>query len=229
MEAGDFVADDNSKYNDLMDELAAVRPKQSVNNPIPERVLKQREESRQRAIEEKEKDYYAHKKPVGSGIHRKINIGNMDDIFESTPIEMPSLQEKFPAIYTDAIYLQPGEKCYFSSAVQLIDRKMVKDYLRKSIGASMPGILKGDRWGSGISWKKEIGEHEERSIYTGMLYVTSKRTIFIEKAKGFDKKHTSISAIMPYSDGIEIQYGSKTILLVTDEAIKLYELYEMLH
>ena len=226
------MTNDNSKYDDLMDELASIRPKQSESNPIPERVAQQREESRQRAMEEKEKDYYANKKPTGSGVHRKRNMGlndTFDDIFESTPTEISSLQEKFPEIYTDDIYLQPGEKCYFYSMVQLIDMKIVKDYLHTSFGTSMPGLFKGDRLGSGISWRKEIGEHEERSSYTGMLYVTSKRTIFVEKTKGFDKRHTSISAIMPYSDGIEIQYGSKTYLLMTDDAMQLYELYEMMH
>lgn len=226
------MTNDNSEYDDLMDELASIRPKQSESNPIPERAAQQCEESRQRAMEEKEKDYYANKKPTGSGVHKKRNKGlnsSFDDIFESTPTEISSLHEKFPEIYTDDIYLQPGEKCYFYSKVQLIDRKVVKDYLRKSIGASMPGLFKGDRWGSGFSWKKEVGEHEERSAYTGMLYVTSKRTIFVEKTKGFDKRHTSISAIMPYSDGIEIQYGSKTYLLMTEDAVQLYELYELLH
>ncbi len=226
------MTNDNSKYDDLMDELASIRPKQSESNPIPERVAQQREESRQRAMEEKEKDYYANKKPTGSGVHRKRNMGfndTFDDIFERTPTEISSLQEKFPEIYTDDIYLQPGEKCYFYSMVQLIDIKIVKDYLHTSFGTSMPGLFKGDRLGSGISWRKEIGEHEERSSYTGMLYVTSKRTIFVEKTKGFDKRHTSISAIMPYSDGIEIQYGSKTYLLMTDDAMQLYELYEMMH
>lgn len=226
------MTNDNSKYDDLMDELASIRPKQSESNPIAERVAQYREESKQRAMEEKEKDYYANKKPTGSGVHRKRSMGlndTFDDIFESTPTEITSLQEKFPEIYTDDIYLQPGEKCYFSSMVQLIDIKIVKDYLHKSLGASMPGLFKGDRWGSAISWRKEIGEHEERSAYMGMLYVTSKRTIFVEKTKGFDKRHTSISAIMPYSDGLEIQYGSKTYLLMTDDAMQLYELYEMMH
>lgn len=226
------MTNDNSKYNDLKDELASIRPKQSASNPIPERVAQQREESRKRAMEEKEKDYYANKKPISSGVHKKCNRGinsTFDDIFESTPAEITSLQEKFPEIHTDDIYLQPGEKCYFHSMVQLIDRKIIKDYLHKSIGASVPGLFKGDRWGSGISWKKEIGEHEEINTYTGMLYVTSKRTIFVEKTKGFDKRHTSISAIMPYSDGLEIQYGSRTYLLMTDDAAQLYELYEMMH
>ena len=31
------------------------------------------------------------------------------------------------------------------------------------------------------------------------------------------------------SDGLEIRYGSKTYLLMTDDAVQLYELYEMLH
>lgn len=32
------MTNDYSKYDDLMDELASIRPKQSESNPIPERV-----------------------------------------------------------------------------------------------------------------------------------------------------------------------------------------------
>ncbi len=97
------------------------------------------------------------------------------------------------------------------------------------MGHSTPGLLKENRWGSGISWSKEIGEHTETQVYSGMLYVTNKRTIFVEKMKGFDKKHTSISAINEFYDGLEIQYGSKTYVIMTDDAARLYELYESLH
>lgn len=42
-------------------------------------------------------------------------------------------------------------------------------------------------------------------------------------------ENNPISAIKPYSDGIEIQYGSKTYSLMTDDAVELYALYEMMH
>lgn len=223
---------DNS--NELENELASIKPKRSEGNPIPERVAKQRIENMKKALEEKEKDYYANKKPRNRGSN-KSRIHNtvieedwLNDIHESSS-EQITQSDRFPIISTNSIYLQSGEKCYFEGLVQLVESKIQKEYIHKSMGHSTPGLLKGNRWGSGISWSKEIGEHTETQVYSGMLYVTNKRTIFIEKMKGFDKKHTSISAINEFYDGLEIQYGSKTYVIMTDDATRLYELYESLH
>ena len=130
---------------------------------------------------------------------------------------------------TNEIYLQSGEKCYFKGIIQLVETKVQKDYIHKSLGRSTPGLFKGNRWGSSVSWRKEIGEHTEAQYFTGILYVTNKRSIFVEKTKGYAKRHTSISAINEFSDGLEIQYGSKTFVIITEDAKKIYELYDMLH
>lgn len=55
---------DNS--NELENELASIKPKRSEGNPIPERVAKQRMENLKKALEEKEKDFNADKKPRNS-------------------------------------------------------------------------------------------------------------------------------------------------------------------
>ena len=232
MRAGDFV---DNNIDNIKDELAAKRPKQSVDNPIPQRTQKRQEEEKQHNIEECEKDYYASQKPKKTGQRKKgrtimeDNDEFMQALHEPTVIVERGLKGKFSEIYTDDIYLQSGEHCYFVDAVQLLEQKVVKEFIGKSIGHSVPGLFKGSRWGSGVSWRKEIGEHEEHESYFGMLYVTNKRTIFVEKEQGFDKKHTSISAIIPFSNGLKIQYGSKTYFLVLDRALELYELYESLH
>lgn len=220
---------------DLEDELASRKPKRSSSNPIPERVSQHREECIRRAQEEKEKDFYANRKPKSTGnVHRnQSNPDGTDDwfdtIYESTVSSPPALEARFPVIPTDAIYLQAGEKCYFQGMVQLVERKQQKEYVHESIGYATSGLFKGSRAGSGVSWSREIGEHTEMRTYSGMLYVTNKRTIFVEVNKGFDKRHTSISAINRYSDSLEIQYGSRTYLIVTSESDRLYELYELLH
>lgn len=53
---------DNS--NELENELASIKPKRSEGNPIPERVAKQRMKNLKKALEEKEKDFYADKNHV---------------------------------------------------------------------------------------------------------------------------------------------------------------------
>lgn len=227
------MEESTNDYN-IEDELAAIKPKRSDDNPIPARVSRQREESIKRAALEREKDYYADKKPKSSNKHHTFNHNDYEDdwfdaIYEKTESVPNSISDSFPVIPTSDIYLQAGEKCYFKGIIQLVDSKIQKDYIHKSLGHSTPGLLKGNRWGSSVSWLKEIGEHTEVQYYTGVLYVTNKHSIFVEKTKEYDKRHTSISAINEYSDGLEIQYGSKTFVIMTDEANRIYELYEMLH
>lgn len=218
----------------IEDELASIKPRRSDDNPIPARVARQREESIKRAAIEHEKDYYADKKPKKTNTHHTFNNHNnendwFDTIHESTESVPTSLSDCFPIIPTNEIYLQSGEKCYFKGIIQLVETKVQKDYIHKSLGRSTPGLFKGNRWGSSVSWRKEIGEHTEAQYFTGILYVTNKRSIFVEKTKGYDKRHTSISAINEFSGGLEIQYGSKTFVIITEDAKKIYELYDMLH
>lgn len=218
----------------IEDELASIKPRRSDDNPIPARVARQREESIKRAAIEHEKDYYADKKPKKTNTYHTFNNHNnendwFDTIYESTESVPTSLRDCFPVIPTNEIYLQSGEKCYFKGIIQLVENKVQKDYIHKSLGCSTPGLFKGNRWGSSVSWRREIGEHTETQYFTGILYVTNKRSIFVEKTKGYDKRHTSISAINEFSDGLEIQYGSKTFIIMTEDAKKIYELYEMLH
>ena len=218
----------------IEDELASIKPRRSDDNPIPAKVARQREESIKRAAIEREKDYYADKKPKRTNNHHTFNHQNNEDdwfdtIHESTEHVPSSLGDGFPVIPTNDIYLQSGEKCYFKGIIQLVETKVQKDYIHKSLGRSTPGLLKGNRWGSSVSWRKEIGEHTEAQYFTGILYVTNKRSIFVEKTKGYDKRHTSISAISEFSDGLEIQYGSKTFVIMTEAANRLYELYDKLH
>jgi hypothetical protein len=219
---------------DMMDEIASIKPKQSQNNPIPLRVEQRKEENKRRVIDEKEKDFYANKRPRNSGgCRKKVDGAESQDIFNDiynlTVEKTPKKSNGFPIIDTNDIYLQSGEKCYFISNATLIDRKLERDYVTTRAGVAGQLIFEGDFYTKNYTRRKLVGEHVDQSSYTGTLYVTNKRTIFIEKYKGFDKKHTTISAIIPYADGLEIQYGSKTYALMLERANELYELYEMLH
>lgn len=136
---------------------------------------------------------------------------------------------KLPSIDTDEIYLQKGEVCYYADNARLMSEKIVKDYINRYWGSSVPGLFQGSRWGGGVSDRKEVGQHIEQEYFDGTLFVTNKRTIFIEKFAGFDKRHTSISAIEPYSNALQIQYGSKSYCIFVPDGYLLNDLYEMLH
>lgn len=136
---------------------------------------------------------------------------------------------KLPSIATNEIFLQKGEICYYSDNCRLMNEKVVKDYISKHYGHSGPGLFKGTHWASGFSKRVEVGQHVEKEFFDGTLFVTNKRTIFLHNSTGFDKRHTSITAIKPYSNAIEMQYGTKFYCIFVPDGYLLNDLFEMLH
>lgn len=136
---------------------------------------------------------------------------------------------QLPNICTNLIFLQKSEVCYYIDNARLMNERVVKDYLTKHYGHGGRGLLPGSYYGRSSSKKIEIGEHVEQDFYDGKLFVTNKRMIFLSKEAGFDKRHTSIAAIKPYSNAIEIQYGSKTYNLFVPDGYLLNDLFELLH
>lgn len=154
---------------------------------------------------------------------------HMPSIMSSSDINTIQMGQ-FPSITTNDIYLQKGEICYYADNARLMNEKVVKDYIRRYAGTSFNGIIfDWMRYGQGYSKKIQVGQHTETEYFDGKLFVTSKRTIFLQKEAGFDKKHTTITAINAYDNGIEIQYGSRTYTVFVPDGYLLNDLFELLH
>ena len=76
------------------------------------------------------------------------------------------------------------------------------------------GLLKGNRWNVGVA--KPI-EHGELVQHRGILYVTNQRIVFQASEKGFDKTYRYLTAVTPYVDACELQFGSKTYNMYVDD------------
>ena len=123
--------------------------------------------------------------------------------------------------------MQKGEICHYVDNRRLVNEKIVKEYATRHIGAGMP--ILGIAFGAIESVREQVGSHIEHEFYDGMLYVTNKRTVFINKNAGFDHRHSSITAIKAYENAIEIQYGSRTLCIFVPDGYLLNDVYEMLH
>lgn len=131
--------------------------------------------------------------------------------FPSVPSIMPAgavqdiLNGRLPSISTSRLILRKGEQCCYIDKAVLLETKEEKIYTRT--GTSMPGLLKSTRsyWGTSRSqtYKKTI-QHQ------AILYVTTQRLILQCKDHGFDKSIRDLSAIEPFSNAVELQFGSKT-------------------
>lgn len=134
------------------------------------------------------------------------------------------LSGRLPRLNTDNLFLKKGEYCcYIDKAILLVDK--TKKVLRHH-SFSTPGLFKGNRhsFGSG-----ETKEYIETQRFKAILYITNQRIILQCKDHGFDKSFKYLSAVKPFSNGIELQYGNKTYSLVVpdgtvpDQVIKIIQ------
>ena len=111
-----------------------------------------------------------------------------------------------------------------SRTCSFIVDKTKKIYQHK--GGSAPGLFKGTRitWGSG-----HPVEYTETQQIRGILYITNKRVILQAKTEGFDKQHRYLTAIKPYQNAIELQYGTKTYCLIVADGNLVYHVLKMIN
>ena len=122
------------------------------------------------------------------------------------------LCDRLPRLNTDSIFLKRGEYCvYIDKAILMVDK--IKR-IHKHHGTSTPGLFEGNRHNWGTGYTKEYTETQQ---FKAILYITNQRVILQCKDHGFDKQYRYLSAIKPYSNGIELQYGNKTYSIIVPE------------
>lgn len=132
------------------------------------------------------------------------------------------MSSRLPRLNTSKVFLKKGEYCvYIDKAILNVEEKKK---LYKHIGGSAPGLFKGTRINSGRGWTKDYFEMKQ---YKGILYITNRRTIFQANEKGFEKNHTSLSAIDPYSNAVVLQFGQKTFHLVVPDGSIVNHVYKL--
>ena len=101
----------------------------------------------------------------------------------------------------------------------MIKEKVKKRRVRSGGGYSMPGLFKGTRISLNRSQTDEV-ESVTIEQFRGILYITNKRVIFQANQSGFERPHTSLTSIAPYSNAVDLQYGSTNYsLLVPDGSL----------
>lgn len=136
---------------------------------------------------------------------------------------------RLPVLKTDSIFISKGEKIHFIDKAVMIKEKKIRQYKTYSHGASGPSIFGGGvRTRLGAAYTKPIDQLEIEQ-YKGILYITNKRVIFVSKKQGFDKQHKYLSAATPYSNGVELQYGSTIYCLVIPDGKTIFKLLQLVH
>ena len=104
-----------------------------------------------------------------------------------------------------------------------MEQKKVKEY--RHSGFSTPGLFEGNRYSRG---RGRTVEHIELVQHRGILYVTNQRIVFQAKEWGFDKTYRYLTAITPYSNACELQFGSKSYCLIVADGSVLNHVLKLI-
>lgn len=143
---------------------------------------------------------------------------------KTTPTRTLSPDEPLPVILGDtAVMMTAGEVCHYCEMVtHLTSKNVVVGYTGGHSGASVR-VAKGLTIRTGGTRSAPIRD----DVYTrtpGVLTITNKRIVFTSKKDSFDKKITSISAILPGRDGVELQFGSSQYVFLTNDQMYIHQL-----
>lgn len=119
---------------------------------------------------------------------------------------------RLPILNTDKLFLKRGEKIHFIDKAINMEHKVVKEY--RHYGGSTPGIFEGNRWNYG---RGKAVEHTELVQHRGILYITNQRIVFQATEWGIDKTYKYLTAITPYTNACELQFGNKTYCLIVPD------------
>ena len=122
------------------------------------------------------------------------------------------LRGQLPTLDPNNLFLKNGETCHYADRAIYEKRMVNKKRIRKNTGYSMPGLFKGTRvhLGGGNS---EYVDDVKYSMIKGILYITTKRIIFVGGADGFDRKAEDLVAVTPFANCIELQFSKETLKL----------------
>jgi hypothetical protein len=152
---------------------------------------------------------------VGTQVQQLPSVSTIMPTAAVTEIE----QGRLPILKSNTIFLKSGEECHFIDKAIMIKEKVKRTATRTGGGYSMPGFFKGTRIYTNRG-KTSYDEHTVTEQFKGILYVTNKRIIFQANSNGFDKTLSSLTSIAPYTNAVELQFGSTShTLLVADGSL----------
>lgn len=133
------------------------------------------------------------------------------------------LAGRLPILKTDNLFLKKGEKIHYIDKAVNLEIKTIKQY--RHVGHSGPGIFKGNRYNVGVA---QPHEYDRLVQHRGILYITNQRIVFQASEWGFDKAYRYLTAITPYADACEMQFGNKTYNMIVADGNLLYQVLQLI-
>lgn len=146
-------------------------------------------------------------------------MGFFDNLFGNNNIQLqpPQLQSilpqqavskiasgKLPILTSDKLVISKTEKCHYIEVGEILTERT--HYESNRVGGSYH-VWKGFTIHRGASRSDPVKEPE---LTKGILFFTNTRIAFVASKNGFDQKINKLTAVTPYTDAIELQFGNKT-------------------
>lgn len=134
---------------------------------------------------------------------------------------------RLPNIQGTNLNLSNNETCcYMDNAYTFKDKTITTGYTGKHGGINIR-IAKGLSYHTGGSDSRAIRE-TKRTVFKGILYLTTKRIIYTSQNESFDKSLDKITSIQEVTDGLIIQIGSNTYSLITNTHSEFMKVFNLL-
>lgn len=147
-----------------------------------------------------------------------LDLLNSKTTTPSVPSVLPAtakqqiMRGQLPVLQPNNLFLKKGEVCHFADRA-IYEKKIVsKRRIRRNTGRSVPGLFKGTRIHVGSSTTDTV-EDIKYSMIKGILYITTKRIIFVGSEEGFDRKVDDLIAVTPYKNCVDFQFNAETLRL----------------
>jgi hypothetical protein len=133
---------------------------------------------------------------------------------------------QLPIINVTNINLMNDEVCHYADiGYTSKDKTITTGYTGKSSGVSIK-VMKGLTYRTGGFGGTAIRENQ-RTTYTGKLYITNKRVIYSSTNECFDKTFDKITSIIEATDGIILQTGSTSYSIILNTHKEFIKVFNM--
>lgn len=145
-----------------------------------------------------------------------LDIFNPQPTTPTVPSVLPDvakqqiLRGQLPMLQPNNLFLKKGEVCHYVDRAIYEKKTVSKRRIRRNTGRSVPGLFKGTRIHVGSSTTDTVEDVKYTQI-KGVLYITTKRIIFVGGEEGFDRKVDDLIAVTPYANCIEFQFSKETL------------------
>lgn len=123
---------------------------------------------------------------------------------------------KLPTFNPSTVMLGKNESCHFMDRAALAVQRTEKEYKTRRSGGSYR-VTKNFTVHSGGSTTKPVNQ-SWYEFKEGVIFVTNERIIFVAPENGFEKKIKNLTAVIPYSDAVALQFGDQTITVMLPQS-----------